>query len=401
MGVTVNPGIDLGNSAAAASRGAESAPRPFWRRGSTRSHEAALIASLNDVASAVSSTLSIDEVLSTIVERAKLVTNTEKAALVLTDDRSAELDLGTLVVRGQRREHPQEEWEARLAGIGARAFATGETVQDVDRTHGTRILASPVKVHTTPIGLVVAINAEDHKFTAEHVNFLAILSAFAASAIENTRLAEQSRYVLLASERDRIAREMHDGIAQSLFSISLALEVCRKQVQRDPAAVSVRLGEVQDQLNMARTELRRFIYDLRPMKLSVLGLEGAIEYWIHEVTAGRSVKGDLVVEGCAPQLSPSQEACLYRVAKEAVSNTVQHSAAREFEVRIVYSPAVVLMAVADNGQGFDTEAYVDGNSGMGLRSIRERVVREGGRLQLVSEAGRGTRLQVELPVGEA
>ena len=80
---------------------------------------------------------------------------------------------------------------------------------------------------------------------------------------------------------------MHDGVVQSLFSISLGLEICKKQVFRDPQMVATRLDDLQSHLNVAMTELRRFIYDLRPMKLAELGLSGAIEYWIREVTLGR------------------------------------------------------------------------------------------------------------------
>jgi signal transduction histidine kinase len=386
-----------GSEASASGQGL--GPRPFWRRGSSRSHEAELIASLNDVASAVSSKLSLEEVLRTIAERAKLVTNTDKAALVLTGSHGESLDLDTLVVRGQRSEHPQREWEARLAGISARAFASGKAVLDVDEEHGLRILASPVKVKTKAIGIIVAINAENRRFSTEHENFLSILSAFAASAIENARLAEQGRYVMLSSERDRIARDMHDGIAQSLFSMSLALEVCRKKIRTDPANVAARLAELQHQLDGAREELRGYIYDLRPVKLSELGLEGAVEYWIHEITSGRAVEGALKVEGTSVQLPPSQEACLYRVAKEAVSNSVQHARGTLVDVRIAYTAHAVALTVVDDGCGFANGNEAAEGRGLGLRSIRERVEREGGQLMIESGPGMGTRVHVEIPIG--
>ena len=95
---------------------------------------------------------------------------------------------------------------------------------------------------------------------------------------------------------------------------------------RDPAGVAQRLDDLQSQLNTSMTELRRFIYDLRPVKLTELGLPGAIDYWISEVTMGRPVRGKLVVDGERRRcMSPSEEACLYRVAKESVSNVVKHA----------------------------------------------------------------------------
>lgn len=359
-----------------------------------------LIATLNEVADAVSSAMNVEEVLEVIVERAKRVTDTDKALLVLADEHSAQLDLDTIVVRGRRNQHSQEWWGGRLEELGEAVFETGEAVIEAHPEEDAWLLCNPVLVKDHPIGLLCAINTADRPFTRVQRDFLAILSAFAASAIENARLAEQSRYVLLASERDRIAREMHDGVVQSLFSISLGLELCKKQVLRDPQAVAERLEELQSHLNTSMTELRRFIYDLRPMKLAELGLVGAVEYWLTEITQGRSVRARLVVNGEVGDLSPSEEACLYRVAKEAVSNAVRHANAQLVEVTIERTNGTACMRVADDGIGFDISRVPDaGTNGLGLRSIKDRVAREGGSLSVDSNPGVGTVLAVLLPVG--
>jgi signal transduction histidine kinase len=261
-------------------------------------------------------------------------------------------------------------------------------------------LCAPISVKDRPVGLLAAINSREHQFTEDQVDFLTILGAFAATAIENARLAEQTKYVLLASERDRIAREMHDGISQSLFSVALGLEVCRKQVTRDPNAVAMRLEELQQMVDVSRSELRRFIYDLRPVKLQELGLVGAVEYWIHEVTSGEPIEGRVGVEGDEGTLTPSAESCLYRVAKESVSNVVKHSGATKFEVVLDYAPEAVALRVSDNGTGFDRESLPephDEGMSVGLRSMEERVRREKGRLDVVSEQGKGTTIYARLP----
>lgn len=377
--------------------------RLFGRFGTHRVKQAELIASLNDVASAVSSTVSVEDVLRTVVDRAKRVTNTEKAILVLTEDDSEELDLETLVVRGRRDEHLQDWWEQQVITSAPVAFANGVTMVEAEPEHDAWIVYSPIKVQARPIGLLVAINSRDRRFTNEQTDFLAILSAFAATAIENARLAEETRYVLVASERDRISREMHDGISQSLFSISLGLELAKKTVTKDPELVVERLGELQDHLSVAMTELRRFIYDLRPVKLQELGLAGAVAFWIREITIGRPVKGELEVVGEAYHIGPSREACLYRVAKESVSNIIRHAGARNFVVRIEYAAGGVLLTISDDGHGFFVDDAIDGRAegfGMGLRSIRERVRREGGTIGINSSPGNGTHIDVRLPAGE-
>ncbi len=370
--------------------------------GSGESHfiETTLITTLNEVAGAVSSAMSVEAVLDVIVERAKSITDTEKAILALTHEGDHEIDPDTIVVRGERGTHSQEWWGPRLDALAAHVFSTGTPALEQHPEAQAVLLASPLLVKYRPVGILCAINSSSHAFRREHFDFLSVLSAFAASAIENARLAEQGRYVLIASERDRIAREMHDGVLQSLFSISLGLELCKKQVYRDPAAVSVRLDELQQHLNNSMTELRRFIYDLRPMKLAELGLVGAVEYWVREITQGRDVRGHVVVEGAAPWLTPSEEACLYRVAKEAVSNVVKHAGASTFEVRIAFSNGLAYLTVSDDGDGFEVERVLGGDTqGIGLNSIRDRVFSEGGTLDVRSDAANGTVLSVELPVG--
>jgi len=371
------------------------------RMSPVRAHQTELIASLNEVADAVSSALGVEQVLQVIVERAKRVTDTDKAVLILADEHGEMLDVETIVVRGRRTMHPQEWWLQRLEEVADDVFATGRVLLEPHSEESAWLLCCPVRVKDRPVGLIAAINSAERPFSTVQIDFLAILSAFAASAIENARLNEQSRYVLLASERDRIAREMHDGIAQSLFSISLGLELCKKQVMREPAAVGVRLGELQDHLNTSLSELRRFIYDLRPMKLAELGLTGAIDYWIREVTLGKPLRGRLVVDGVAARLDPGQEACLYRIAKEAVSNVVKHARATEFTVHIDYHEDSVRMEITDDGRGFDVPETLDtgADRGIGLRSIMDRVEKEGGRFELRSSPESGTTLTVELLVG--
>lgn len=361
--------------------------------------QAELMATLNEVADAVSSAMNVSDVLTVIIERAKRITDTDKAVLVLTDEHSGGLDLDSIVVRGRRDQHSQQWWESRLQELASRVFISGEPVLEQHPQYGAVLLCSPVLVKNHPIGLICAINTIDRPFSQMQTDYLAILSAFAASAIENARLAEQSRYVLLASERDRIAREMHDGVVQSLFSISLGMEVCKRQVYTDQTACASRLDELQQHLNTSMGELRRFIYDLRPAKLTELGLVGATEYWVREITLGRPVRGHVRVEGDEPRLTPSQEACLYRVTKESVSNIVRHSGADEFEVRLIFKPDLVRVEIRDEGKGFDASGVADSKAEqIGLRSIRQRVDREGGRFAIESDQGQGTTVIVDLPL---
>jgi signal transduction histidine kinase len=210
----------------------------------------------------------------------------------------------------------------------------------------------------------------------------------------------EAQYSLIASERDRIAKEMHDGLAQTLFSAALAIEVCKHRVGTDPEGVAAQLDETQRLLSESVTELRRYIYDLRPASLDRLGLVGAIESVMDDVSAGGRFRTRLRLEGSERRLAPSAESCLYRVTQEAVQNAVRHGRPSSVTVSLRYADDAVELAVIDDGQGFDVNGAVsksESGGSLGLQSIRDRVAAQGGRLRIESAGDRGTQVWVRIP----
>lgn len=354
---------------------------------------------LRDAAEAVSVVGNVDQTLELIVDSVKRIIGTDKAILVLCDENDGGFDTDSLVVRGSRSQHEQEWWERRLMELGSQLQPQDHPLIESHPDHKAWLMCCPVAVRGANVGLLCAVNGSSRPFTQHQKDSMVILSVFAAGSIESARWVERMRSVHLAGERDRIAREMHDGVVQSLFSISLGLEVCKKRLEREPMAVAERLDELQIHLNSSMTELRRFIYDLRPVKLAELGLIGAVEFWVSEITMSRTIQGHVVVDGRLPRLTPTEEAVLYRVAKEAVSNAVRHSGPTSVTVSIDSSHDAVRLSVEDDGEGFDVQRTMsDGEPGIGLGSIQERVASEGGFLEILSEPGVGTTVVVTLPL---
>lgn len=362
-----------------------------------------LVRSLIDLTEAVSSAQSVDEMLPVLVEHAKSFTGTEKVVLCLFDPVHGFplIDNETVVVRGQRSLHDESVWGVWLDEVvGAMESNPGPVVMQ-DETAGSWMLAIPLRVRDTPMGVLAAINSTSHSLRDDHIAYLSVLGSFATGALETARLAEEGRYSLIASERERIAAEMHDGIAQSLFGVSLGLESCKKLAVRDPAAVVTRLDDLQAQLAASMSELRRYIYDLRPAKLRDLGLPDAIRCWIKEITPASGPRASFEVRGQAGHLAGEVESCLYRVAREATTNAVRHSGATHLRIALEYRPDGVALVVEDDGCGFQVEravGHAKAGGTNGLNNVRERVERVGGTLQLTSDQGRGTRLLAVVPL---
>lgn len=375
---------------------------PFWSwRPASRStrRQERLIESLNEVAEAISSTKSIPDILNTVVDETKRLIDTDKAVLCLFDAAGPDLaiDEGAVFVRGRRDQYPEQWWRDRIAEVARSAVDQRTPIASI--ADGTWLMTVPVKTKGRAVGVLTVMNPGSRRFSQDQVALLAILGALAGSAIENSRLNAQSHFALLADERSRIAKEMHDGLSQSLFSVSLELDVCRKQIAEHPAEVERRLGHMQTVLVRSLGEVRRYIYDLRPVSLNTLGLVGAISQRAAEIGEARGVAVRVYTQGPERALPPGVEASLYRVVQEAVSNVAKHAKARKAVIVLEYRTSDVRIVVEDDGVGFDVDAAVENAESaecIGLRSMRDRIESQGGRFE-VSSSDRGTVVEALVP----
>jgi two-component system, NarL family, sensor histidine kinase UhpB len=213
------------------------------------------------------------------------------------------------------------------------------------------------------------------------------------------RLRETAQRAIAAQEeeRKRIARELHDGIAQTMAALRIRLRVARSL--EDSEARTQLLERVGAELGEATEEIRRIAQGLRPPALDMLGLAVAIESCVRSIgdTPGLAVSTEL--EGVEGLLEPEAELVLYRIVQEALSNVARHSRAGTVKVRLGYAAASVTATVEDDGRGFDLGAEMD-SGGLGLFGMQERAGYVGGSVKVESEPGRGTRVRVVIPVVE-
>jgi signal transduction histidine kinase len=223
------------------------------------------------------------------------------------------------------------------------------------------------------------------------------LSDQAALAIENARLVAAAQEKAVLEERQRLARDLHDSVTQAVYSIGLQAQAATRLLAAgDAATTAVYLQEVQDAAQEALEEMRLLIFELRPSVLDQAGLPMALQIRLEAVEGRSHLATQLVVEG-VNRLSATVEQGLYRIAQEALNNTLKHAHARRLTVVLQQTQSQVILAITDDGVGFDP-ATASETGGLGLRGIAERVAQLGGQLTIQSGAGAGTKLRVEITV---
>ena len=235
------------------------------------------------------------------------------------------------------------------------------------------------------------------EFSAEDEELVGVLAAHAAVLMEHGRLYEQSRELSVLDERNRLARELHDALTQTLFSLRLTVEAAASLLPTDPARAAEELATARHLLDATFAELRVLVFELRPPALEDDGLAATLTK--HLAVVGRA-HGLAVAVSAAGQaeLPADVERELFRIVQEAVSNAVRHARAKSLDVSLVFGGSAVTASVRDDGVGFDPAARAVRSRHLGLTSMRERAAALGGRLVVDSAAGEGTTVRVEVPL---
>lgn len=216
------------------------------------------------------------------------------------------------------------------------------------------------------------------------------------------RLREVAARALTAAEeeRKRLARELHDGTAQTLAGLRVRLRLAR--ATDDPDVRDAQLEQVSREIREAIDEVRRMSKGLRPPALDVLGLAPAVEAYARSLTEAAELQLELRTDLIDGVLAAEVELALYRILQEALSNVVRHSGASVVCIRLERRGANVELTIEDDGRGFDVDAELsDRSRGLGLFGMQERAAYVGGRVSIVSTPGRGTGVAVTVPIAEA
>jgi signal transduction histidine kinase len=235
-------------------------------------------------------------------------------------------------------------------------------------------------------------------FTAEDEELLRLLAEHAAIALTNARLYERSRELTIAEERARLAHELHDAVAQKLFSLRLTAQAAATLVERDPVRARRELGQVAQLAAEAADELRAAVIELRPAALDEDGLLATLRAQAQVLDRAHPARVTFDAQGVRALPAPQEEALL-RVAQEALHNALRHAAPGLVAVSLTRRGIAAVLRVADDGAGFDPAAVRAAGRHLGLVSMRDRAAAVGGTLTVESAPGKGTVIEMEVPGG--
>jgi PAS domain S-box-containing protein len=257
------------------------------------------------------------------------------------------------------------------------------------------LMAVPLIVKGEAYGGLVVYYVESRQFSEEETALAMALGAQAALAIENARLRAHLQETAAAAERDRLARDLHDSVTQTLFSVNLIAGVLPRLWERNPAEARPRLEELRRLARGALAEMRTLLLELRPAALLEMPLADLLQQ-LAEATAGRSQLPVAVRAEGQGKLPPDVQIALYRIAQETLNNAAKHSAATQCTVTMRWDANSASLAIADNGRGFDPRVS---ETHLGLRIMRERAQTIGAALRVTSERGQGTAVELAWSAG--
>jgi len=262
------------------------------------------------------------------------------------------------------------------------------------------VLALPLLADDQLLGVTVLVHPDEEHFDRSTIPYLGLLASQVSLAVRNATAYLQSEELAITEERSRIAREIHDGVAQLLAFSALKLDLVERFLDKDLSKARLELEQAKSTVRETIREVRRSIFALRPVDLERYGFVETVKRYAADFGQQNEVRVSLEI-GDVGELSVKSEGVLFRIFQEAMHNVAKHARAGLVEVRLgTDEHGMAYVSVRDDGAGFDPEAVGDrvtSAGGLGLKQMRERVEGRGGRLTIESAPGQGTTVCAAVP----
>ncbi len=371
---------------------------------------------VNEVSRKISSIVKLDELLPYVGNLLRETFHYYNVNIYLLEPSSGALALKALCLSGQKGVIPvgvplQVDEESIVGWVAQ----TGEPILANDVSEDPRYravealrdtkseLAVPVKISNNVIGVLDIESTDVDAFGEADLYTAQTLADQLAVAIENARLYDETRQMAVMEERNRMAREIHDTLAQGFSGIILQLEAAEQALGSDVPGLQRHLNQARNLARKSLAEARRSVWNLRPQALEQKPLSDAIKQEVDKFSQGTGVRVTFNVSGEKRDLPPEVEAGILRIFQESMTNVRKHAKATEVEVNLRFDDSAAELIVRDNGVGFKPKVTPDGDERkksdtFGLISMRERARGLGGTFEVQSQTGKGTLVKIVIPM---
>jgi nitrate/nitrite-specific signal transduction histidine kinase len=379
-----------------------------------RTHE---LATLNAIAARVSSTLDLNEIMADALERIMELTGMEHgiayriegaesgAAKTVTDAQEALLRV--MAFRGLPPDFadlgnglPLSQSAAGVAGrrgepvIWALAELPTEGVvrKRIAALGVEQVIAIPLMAKRRLVGSLNLSTSHSRTFPPEQMALLKSIGQQIGEAVENANLYEKAEQTAITAERNRLARELHDAVTQTLFSANLIADVIPRIWKRDPEEGMQNLEELRQLTRGALAEMRTLLLEMRPESLERSDITALLTQLADAFIGRVRVPVSLKIQGSC-MLTHEVKLAFYRVAQEALNNIAKHSGARKVELHLECQPDWMSLVIRDDGLGFDPASITSDH--LGIAIMRERASSIGASLMIESQPGQGTTVSLD------
>jgi len=366
-------------------------------------------AALDAAVRGIAGLASVDDVLQLIVDRVRPLVRAEYAALGIVDagGRIERFITSGMDDATRKRIGALPEGHGMLGLIirENRSFRVPDINTD-PRRYGfppnhppmTSFLGVPITVKGISLGRLYLTNKMDaDEFSEEDRSLVETFALHAGIAMENARLHEQLQRLAVVDERERISKDLHDGIIQNMYAVGLSLEDVPELMDDDRTEAAARVERAIDAIHLSIQDIRNFIFGLRPELLEGTSLVGGLAALVEEYRHNTIIDIELLVPVAVPEPADEVIAHLLAIASESLSNVVRHSRASRATLELTDRTAgTTELTIEDNGIGFDPGGVVKLGH-QGLANTRERAAKIGGTVAIDSHPGAGTRIIVRVP----
>jgi signal transduction histidine kinase len=369
------------------------------------------VRAMSDAVLAIARERSVDTVLQRIVHSARELVDARYAALGVPDGRG---NFARFITSGMT--------EDEIAAMGPlpRTHGLLGAMLESDESHRTpdirrdprfrgwwpsahpvmrSFMGVPIVGGDEVVGAFYLTDKEgDAEFTAADQELIEMLAPHAALAMENARLSERSRELSIVEERNRLARDLHDSLVQKLFGVVLAAKSASTLLERDAGDARAQVDRLGELAQDAIAELRSLVFQLRPVDIETEGLGEALRKHVDVLRRVHQTTLTLELSG-TPRLRPGVDDEVFRIAQEALHNSLRHARAGRISVSLEENGDGLGLSVSDDGVGFDPTEPALRARRLGLTSMEERARELGGRLSIESAPGAGTTVRLEVGPG--